>query len=67
MDVADKVSRTDIYRKAFALLLKEGKVKAEDLPADDYQSYPAEAFIDKIAFDPKKPNDYIKQFPIGLK
>ena len=67
MDVADKVSRTDIYRKAFALLLKEGKVKAEDLPADDYQSYPAEAFIDKIAFDPKKPNDYIKQFAIGLK
>lgn len=65
--IADQTYRTDIYRKAFAELLAEGKVKAEDLPADDYQASPAEAFIDKIAFDPKKPNDYIKAFPIGLK
>jgi nitrate/nitrite transport system substrate-binding protein len=65
--VADQTFRTDIYRKAFADLLADGKVKAEDLPADDYQASPAEAFIDKIAFDPKKPNEYIKAFPIGLK
>ncbi len=67
LEIADKTFRPDIYRAAFAALLAEGKVKAEDLPADDYQSYPAEAFIDKIAFDPKKPNDYLTQFPIGLK
>lgn len=67
LEVADQVCRTDVYRKAFDLLLKEGKVKAEDLPADDYQSYPAEAFIDHIAFDPKHPNDYLKSFAIGLK
>ena len=66
-DIADQTFRTDLYRKAFGELLTDGKVKAEDLPADDYQSHPAEAFIDKIAFDAKKPNDYLKKFPIGLK
>jgi nitrate/nitrite transport system substrate-binding protein len=66
-EIADQTFRTDLYRKAFGELLSEGKVKAEDLPADDYQSHPAEAFIDQIAFDPKKPNEYIKKFPIGLK
>jgi nitrate/nitrite transport system substrate-binding protein len=65
--IADQTYRTDIYRKAFAELVADGKAKAEDLPADDYQAIPAEAFIDKIAFDPKKPNDYLKSFPIGLK
>jgi len=66
-EIADQTFRTDIYRKAFGELLTDGKVKAEDLPADDYQSHPAEAFIDKIAFDPKKPNEYLKKFAIGLK
>ncbi len=66
-DIADKTYRTDIYRAAFSALVKDGKAKAEDLPADDYKSYAADCFIDKIAFDPKKPNDYLKQFKIGLK
>jgi nitrate/nitrite transport system substrate-binding protein len=66
-EVADQTFRTDIYRKAFGELLTEGKVKAEDLPADDYQTHPADVFIDKIEFDPKKPNDYVKKFAIGLK
>ena len=66
-ETAGQIFRTDIYRKAFAVLLSENLVKAEDLPADDSQSYPAEAFIDKIAFDPAKPNDYLKKFTIGLK
>jgi nitrate/nitrite transport system substrate-binding protein len=67
LETAERTFRSDIYRTAFAALLKEGKVKAEDLPAEDYQSYPAEVFIDKIPFDPKKPNDYLKKFAIGLK
>jgi len=67
LEIADKTFRPDIYRKAFAALVAEGKVKAESLPAEDYRSYPAEAFIDKKPFDPKKPNDYLKSFPIGLK
>ena len=53
--------------RAVAVLLSENLVKAEDLPADDSQAHPAEAFIDKIAFDPAKPNEYLKKFAIGLK
>jgi nitrate/nitrite transport system substrate-binding protein len=66
-EIAGQTFRPDIYRKAFAALLAENLVKADDLPAEDSQSYPAEAFIDKIAFDPAKPNDYLKKFAIGLK
>jgi nitrate/nitrite transport system substrate-binding protein len=64
---AEKIFRSDIYRSAFAALLKEGKVKAEDLPEKDSQSYPASAFIDNIAFDPSTPNAYLKSFAVGLK
>jgi len=63
-ETAAKVFRTDLYRAAFASLQAEGLVKTEDLPEKDGISYPAEAFIDKIAFNPAKPNDYIKQFTI---
>jgi len=63
-ETAAKVFRTDLYRAAFASLQAEGLVKTEDLPEKDGVSYPAEAFIDKIAFNPAKPNDYIKQFTI---
>lgn len=66
-EVAEKVSGTAIYKKAFESLVKDGLAKAEDLPKDDYPTYPAEAFIDGIAFDPKKPNEYLSKFPIGLK
>ncbi|GDY11639.1 nitrate ABC transporter substrate-binding protein [Planctomycetota bacterium] len=66
-DVAKKVNRTEIYRTAFASLLAEGKVSADELPAEDSRSYPADAFIDKIPFDPATPNDYLGKFAIGLK
>jgi nitrate/nitrite transport system substrate-binding protein len=67
LDIAAKTYRTDLYRTAFAALMKDGKVKAEDLPADDFQPFPAEASVDRKAFDPKKPNDYLAGFAIGLK
>ena len=66
-ETAAKVFRTDLYRDAFASLEKDGLVKAEELPAKDELSYPAEAFIDHIAFDPAKPNDYVAQFAIRKK
>jgi len=67
LEMADKIFRCDLYRDAFAALVAEGKAKAEDLPADDWQAHPAEAFIDRIAFDPKQPNAYLARFAIGLK
>ena len=66
-DTAAKVFRADLYREAFASLLAEGLVKAEELPKDDALSYPAEAFLDKLAFDPTKPNAYLQGFKVGLK
>lgn len=63
-ETAAKVFRTDIYRAAFASLLAEGLVQADELPAQDSLSYPAEAFIDRIAFNPAQPNAYVKQFAI---
>ena len=66
-ETAAKIFRTDLYRTAFATLEKDGLVKHEELPAKDELSYPAEAFIDHIAFDPAKPNDYLQKFAIGRK
>jgi nitrate/nitrite transport system substrate-binding protein len=66
-DVARKTFRPDIYRAAFAELEAKGQVKAEELPKEDWLSYPAAAFIDRIAFDPQQPNAYLSHFAIGRK
>ena len=70
MDIAKKVYRPDIYAAAAKELIVEGKVKAEDFP--DFATEtgfrpPQTEFIDGIAYDGTKPNDYLKQFKIGLK
>jgi len=66
--IAKKVYRPDIYLAAAKELLAEGKIAKEDIPwnADGYRP-PQSEFIDNITFDGHKPNDYLKQFPIGLK
>ena len=67
-DVAKKVYRPDIYLEAAKLLVDEGKAKKADFPWDtDGYRAPQSEFIDSIVFDGRKPNDYLKQFPIGLK
>jgi len=48
-------------------LQEEKLIPEATLPADDLPAFAGEDFIDKIAFDSKKPNDYLKLFPIGLK
>lgn len=63
-EVAAKTFRADLYRAAFASLQADGLVKSDELPEKDQLSYPAEAFIDKIAFDPAQPNAYVKQFAV---
>lgn len=67
-DVAKKVYKPEIYLKAAELLVKEGKAKKEDFPwtSDGYRA-PTNEFIDGVTYDGRKPNDYLKQFPIGLK
>lgn len=70
LETAKKVYRPDIYRQAVEALIAEGKMQATDFPdlaAEDGFRPPQTHFIDDITFDGKKPNDYLKQFPIGLK
>ncbi|MGH8119997.1 MAG: ABC transporter substrate-binding protein, partial [Gammaproteobacteria bacterium] len=66
-EIAKQVYRPDIYRQAAAELIKEGKMKAEDLPETDGYKTPTAEFIDGIEYDGKKPNDYLAKFKIGLK
>lgn len=67
LDTAKQVYRPDIYLAAAKELVAEGKAKAEDFPADTGIKPSQNFFIDKIAFDANKPNDYLAKFPIGLK
>lgn len=67
-DVAKKVYKPEVYLKAAELLVKDGKAKKEDFPwtSDGYRA-PTKEFIDGVTYDGRAPNDYLKQFPIGLK
>jgi len=70
IETAKKVYRPDIYRKAAEELIREGKMKAEDFPVFGKETGfrpPQTEFIDGVTFDGNKPNEYLKQFPIGLK
>ncbi|MEC4747541.1 CmpA/NrtA family ABC transporter substrate-binding protein [Methylomicrobium sp. Wu6] len=69
METAKKVYRPDIYMAAAKELIAEGKAKADDFPSDKETGIkpPSADFIDGVAFDATKPNDYLTKFPIGLK
>jgi nitrate/nitrite transport system substrate-binding protein len=69
MDIAKQVYRPDVYMAAAKALVAEGKAKASDFPADGETGFkaPSSDFIDGVTYDGTKPNDYLKQFAIGLK
>ncbi len=69
LDTAKKVYRPDLYMNAANALIAEKKATAAEFPAKTETGFkPAQAFfIDGIAFDSSKPNDYLAKFPIGLK
>jgi nitrate/nitrite transport system substrate-binding protein len=70
METAKKVYRPDIYTTAAKELIAEGKVKAADFPdfaTETGFKAPTAEFIDGVTYDGSKPNDYLKQFKIGLK
>jgi nitrate/nitrite transport system substrate-binding protein len=68
LDVAKQVYLPDVYLKAARALVAEGKAAAADFPmkSDGYRGV-QDGFIDGLKFDARKPNDYLKQFKIGLK
>lgn len=69
-DLAKKVYRPDIYTMAAKSLIAEGLAKADEFPdfakEDGFKKTQTE-FIDGIAYDGTKPNEYINKFKIGLK
>ncbi len=66
-ETAKSVYKPEIYRTAAAALIAEGKMKPADLPETDGYKAATNEFIDGITYDGRKPNDYLRQFPIGKK
>jgi len=67
-EVAKKVYRPDLYLKAARALVDAGQANEEDFPWDtDGFREPTAEFIDEITYDGRAPNDYLANFPIGLK
>lgn len=67
-DLAKKVYRPDIWTEAARELVAEGKLDATEIPeTDGYKTHPGSDFIDAIAYDGKKPNEYLQKFAIGKK
>ncbi len=69
-ETAKSVYRPDIYRIAAEELIAEGKLSADEFPDFSSESGyrpPQTEFIDGVTYDGTKPNDYLKEFGIGLK
>lgn len=69
-DIAAKVYRPDIYRKAAQSLIDDELMGKSDFPNLETETgfrKPQTHFIDNIVYDGTKPNQYINKFKIGLK
>jgi nitrate/nitrite transport system substrate-binding protein len=67
-ETAEKVYRPDISKAAAQELIDDGLAAKEDFPFDtDGFKAPQSEFIDGVTYDGHKPNEYLMQFPIGLK
>ena len=68
-EIAQKVYLPEVYKKAAASLIEEGAITKDEIPAADYEGYkaPTKDFIDGIAYDGKKPIEYINSHKIGNK
>ncbi|MCB9948137.1 MAG: ABC transporter substrate-binding protein [Rhodospirillaceae bacterium] len=67
-EVARSVYRPDIYLEAARSLVDDGLADEADFPWDsDGYREPTAAFIDGVTFDGRHPNDYLRQFAIGLR
>jgi len=66
---AAEIYKPAIYRAAADALIADDIISASDVPdTDGYKPVaPGDDFIDGIAYDGRKPNDYLRLFPIGLK
>lgn len=70
MDIAKQVYRPEIYQQAAQALIEEGRLSAEDFPDFAHETgfrLAQTHFIDHLVYDGTQPNQYLKQFAIGLK
>lgn len=71
MEMAKKVFLPEVYQQAAESLIADGLLKANDFPdfaeEDGFRSIDHTTFIDGKKFDARQPNQYLNQFPIGLK
>jgi nitrate/nitrite transport system substrate-binding protein len=65
-ETAKKVYRPETYLAAAKALIAEGKAKATDFPTTDGYKGVQDGFIDGVAYDGRKPNEYLSRFRIGL-
>lgn len=68
-ETAKEIYKPEIYRKAAAMLVAEGKASPEDFPAAEYDGYRevSSDFIDGMTYDAKDPIGYVNSFEIGNK
>lgn len=69
IETAKSVYKPDVYAKAALLLIAEGKAKASDFPnfvSETGFKPKHDEFIDGVAYDGSKPNEYLAKFKIGL-
>ncbi len=64
---AREVYKPAIYRRAAEALAAAGVITASDVPETDGFKPADNGFIDGVTYDGRKPNDYLRQFAIGLK
>jgi nitrate/nitrite transport system substrate-binding protein len=68
-ETAKEIYKPAIYREAAKLLIDEGYLSADEIPADEYDGYRevTSDFIDGKSYNGKDPLAYIKSFEIGNK
>ncbi len=64
---ASEVYKPDTYRKAAEALIADKELAAAEVPQTDGFKPAQTGFIDGITYDGRKPNDYLRLFPIGNK
>jgi nitrate/nitrite transport system substrate-binding protein len=67
LETAKSVYQPEIYKLAAEALVKEGKIRASDIPQTDGFRAPSAEFIDGVEYDGRTPNAYLQKLKIGLK
>ena len=66
-ETAKKVYRPDVWLEAAKRLVAEGQIAATDIPKTDGYAAPDAGFIDRVVYDGRKPNAYLRSLAIGKK